>query len=142
MKNRWMMGWVLGILCTCLGVQAQTHNRLSKGMQTQQHDRLSKGAQTQAYDRLWKEVEQLEQKDLPQSVMAAVQQIYERAEREQNRPQLWKAYLTRMCYQAWVAPDSLEVDLRRLEQRAQQSASADERAVLYSFLGSAGFSVN
>ena len=135
MKNRWMMGWVLGILCTCLGVQAQTHNRLSKGMQTQQHDRLSKGAQTQAYDRLWKEVEQLEQKDLPQSVMAAVQQIYERAEREQNRPQLWKAYLTRMRYQAWVAPDSLEVDLRRLEQRAQQSASADERAVLYSFLG-------
>lgn len=117
------MGWVLGILCTCLGMQAQ------------QYDRLPKGAQTQTYNRLWKEVEQLEQKDLPQSVMAAVQQIYERAEREQNRPQLWKAYLTRMHYRALVAPDSLEVDLRMLEQRARQSASADERAILFSFLG-------
>ena len=47
--------------------------------------------QAQNYDRLWKEVEGLQEKDLPRSVIDAVDRIYALARKEENRPQMMKA---------------------------------------------------
>ena len=37
----------------------------------------------QTYDKMWKEVEQLQKKDLPQSVVSASMKIYDKAKAEQ-----------------------------------------------------------
>lgn len=91
--------------------------------------------QAQTYDRMWKELEVLERKDLPKSVIAEAMKIYDKAKAEQNVPQMMKAYLTAMQYRALITPDSLSVDIDGLEQWAQQSTHAVDKAVLYSILG-------
>lgn len=91
--------------------------------------------QAQTYDRMWKELEVLERKDLPKSVIAEAMKIYDKAKAEQNVPQMMKAYLTAMQYRALITPDSLSVDIDGLEQWAQQSTDAVDKAVLYSILG-------
>jgi hypothetical protein len=50
----------------------------------------------QTYSQLWKNVEQMEQKDMPKSVIAEAEKIYEKAKQERNVPQMLKAYLTMM----------------------------------------------
>ena len=40
--------------------------------------------QAQTYDNLWKELEVLERKDLPQSVISKAMKIYDKAKAEQN----------------------------------------------------------
>ena len=50
----------------------------------------------QSYDRLWKEVEESRKKDLPKTLISQVNQIYEKARKEKNTPQLLKAYLSRV----------------------------------------------
>ena len=62
----------------------------------------------QTYDKMWKEVEQLQKKDLPQSVVSASMKIYDKAKAERDVPQMMKAYLTAMQYRTLVIPDSLE----------------------------------
>lgn len=91
--------------------------------------------QAQTYDRMWKELEVLERKDLPKSVVAEAMKIYDKAKAEQNVPQMMKAYLIAMQYRALITPDSLSVDIDGLEQWAQQSTHAVDKAVLYSILG-------
>ena len=80
--------------------------------------------QAQTYDNLWKELEVLERKDLPKSVIS-----------EQNVPQMMKAYLTAMQYRSLLTPDSLKVDMNGLEQWASQTGSMEDKAILYSILG-------
>ena len=48
--------------------------------------------QAQTYDQLWIRVQQMEQKDLPKSVIAEAQSIYLKAKAEHNVPQMMKAY--------------------------------------------------
>ena len=45
----------------------------------------------QSYDRLWKEVEETRKKDLPQTLISQVNQIYEKARKEKNAPQMLKS---------------------------------------------------
>ena len=52
----------------------------------------------QTYSQLWKNVEQMEQKDMPKSVIAEAEKIYAKAKQERNVPQMMKAYLTMMTY--------------------------------------------
>lgn len=91
--------------------------------------------QAQTYDKMWKELEGLEQKDLPKSVISEAMKIYDKAKAEQNVPQMMKAYLTAMQYRSLLTPDSLHIDLKGLEQWAAQSTRAEDKAVLYSILG-------
>lgn len=105
-------GLLLGIMITLSGMKAQT------------------------YDSLWKQVETLEQKGLPKSAIAKVEEIYEKAKAEKKVSQMMKAYLTRMAYRGEIAPDSLKNDWRLLEQwAADAQTSLPDKAVLYSILG-------
>lgn len=91
--------------------------------------------QAQTYDKMWKELEVLEQKDLPQSVISEAMKIYDKAKAEQNVPQMMKAYLTAMQYRSLLTPDSLKVDMKGLEQWASRTGSVEDKAILYSILG-------
>ena len=91
--------------------------------------------QAQTYDNLWKELEVLERKDLPKSVISEAMKIYDKAKAEQNVPQMMKAYLTAMQYRSLLTPDSLKVDMNGLEQWASQTGSVEDKAILYFILG-------
>lgn len=91
--------------------------------------------QAQTYDNLWKELEVLERKDLPKSVISEAMKIYDKAKAEQNVPQMMKAYFTAMQYRSLLTPDSLKVDMNGLEQWASQTGSMEDKAILYSILG-------
>ena len=92
--------------------------------------------QAQTYDQLWKNVEQMKQKDLPKSVIAEAQRIYNKAKKERNVPQMMKAYLTMMDSRGSITPDSIPVDVKGLEEWAEaMSTQVQDKAVLYSILG-------
>lgn len=91
--------------------------------------------QAQTYDKMWKDLEVLEGKDLPKSVVSEAMKIYDKAKAEQNVPQMMKAYLTAMQYRALLTPDSLSVDMKGLEQWASRTTNIEDKAVLYSILG-------
>jgi len=92
--------------------------------------------QAQTYDQLWKRVQQMEQKDLPKSVIAEAEKIYAKAKVERDVPQMMKAYLTMMTYRGRISPDSISVDIKGLEEWASQKETAvQDKAVLYSILG-------
>lgn len=92
--------------------------------------------QAQTYDQFWKNVEQMKQKDLPKSVIAEAQRIYDKAKKERNVPQMMKAYLTMMDSRGSITPDSIQVDVKGLEEWAEASSTqVQDKAVLYSILG-------
>ena len=92
--------------------------------------------QAQTYERQWKKVEELEKKDLPKSVVEAAQTIYVKAEKEKNVPQMMKAFLTMMAYRNEISPDSLQVDLQKMEAWVSSSqTSVPDKAVLSSIMG-------
>lgn len=91
--------------------------------------------QAQTFDKMWKELEMLEQKDLPKSVVAKAMRIYDKAKAEQNVPHMMKAYLIAMQYRSVLTPDSLKADRDGLEQWAARATGVEEKAMLYSILG-------
>lgn len=92
--------------------------------------------QAQTYDQFWKNVEQMKQKDLPKSVIDEAQRIYDKAKKERNVPQMMKAYLTMMDSRGSITPDSIQVDVKGLEEWAEASSTqVQDKAVLYSILG-------
>ena len=88
--------------------------------------------QAQTYNQLWKNVEQMEKKDLPKSVIAEAQRIYDKAKKERNVPQMMKAYLTMMNYRGQISPDSISVDIKSgryyydMEDERQDVVAADQ----------------
>ena len=97
---------------------------------------LAMTMQAQTYNQLWKNVEQMEQKDMPKSVIAEAEKIYAKAKAERNVPQMMKAYLTMMAWQRYVTPDSLSVDIQGLEAWADEpDLTLQDKAVLNSILG-------
>ena len=92
--------------------------------------------QAQTYNQLWKKVEQMEQKDMPKSVIAEAEKIYAKAKAERNVPQMMKAYLTMLACRGNITPDSIAVDIKGLEEWAEASSTqVQDKAVLYSILG-------
>ena len=77
----------------------------------------------QSYDRLWKEVEETRKKDLPQTLISQVNQIYEKARKEKNAPQMLKAYLSQVECQVGLTPDSLQRELCRLNAWAAEETA-------------------
>ena len=86
----------------------------------------------QTYQSLWKNVEEFEKKDLPKSALNAVQQIYDKAEKEHHVPQMMKAFLAAMDYRYRISSDSLRVDKEKLLEWADATTNKVDQAVLYS----------
>lgn len=93
------------------------------------------GGMAQTYEQLWKEVEALQQKDLPQSVITEVNKIYRKAQAEHCLPQLMKAHLVRSESRIRLTPDSLAAERAALMQWTGQEQDTVARAVLHSLLG-------
>ena len=89
----------------------------------------------QSYEKLWKEVETLQQKDLPRSVLQKVNVIYEKARSEKNVSQLLRAQLMRASEQVHLTPDSTEVEVARLKAWAESETDSVTAALLYHLLG-------
>ena len=85
----------------------------------------------QTYSELWKQVEQAQEKDLPKTAMAHLEQIERKAGREQAYGQLLRATLTHARLTAEVAPDSLDPAVGRLEQQEQQASGQPVLQAVY-----------
>ena len=109
----------IGILC--LGLASELH--------------------AQSYNQLWNQVEKLEKKDLPKSIVETARTIYTKAEKEKNVPQMMKAFLTMTAYRNGISSDSLQIDIKKLETWADSpQTSVPDKAVLSSILGEVIFS--
>lgn len=95
---------------------------------------ISSFVQAQTYDKLWKQVEQAQQKSLPQTVLKLSDAIYQKGEREKNSGQMLKAYMLQMECRGALTPDSLYVGIERLEKWASQTNIPMDRAILHSLL--------
>ena len=76
----------------------------------------------QTYSELWRQVDDAQAKDLPQTAMSVLRKIEVKAEKEKSYGQLLKSALLISKLQAEVAPDSLQPAVERLEQKEQESA--------------------
>lgn len=92
--------------------------------------------QVQTYEKLWKQVEQAQQKSLPQTVVKLTEEICRKALDEKNSPQLLKAYLCRAAFQERLTPDSLYARLNEMERWVTTETDEAERAILHSLLSS------
>lgn len=88
----------------------------------------------QSYDKLWKQVEQAQKKSLPQTVIKLTGEIYQKAEKEKNAPQMLKATIYRDTYQEKLTPDSLYANLKNMEFWAQSEQNSVNKAILHSLL--------
>lgn len=93
------------------------------------------GGAAQSYERLWKNVEESRKKDLPQTLISQVNQIYEKARKEKNTPQLLKAYLSRVECQVELTPDSLQKELQYMKDWAIKENDPVQKAVLMFLTG-------
>ena len=92
--------------------------------------------QAQTYGRQWEKAEELKKMDLPKSVVEMARTIYVKAEKEKNVPQMMKSFLTMMAYRNEISPDSLQVDLQKMETWASSpQTTIPDKAVLYSIMG-------
>ena len=89
----------------------------------------------QSYDQMWKEVENLEKKDLPKSVIRQVNRIYAKAENEKNAPQMMKAFLVCAEKKVGLSPDSLAGQMDARRQWAAEEKDTVARAVLNHVMG-------
>lgn len=92
--------------------------------------------QAQTYEKLWKQVEQAQQKSLPQTVVKLTEDICRKALDEKNSPQLLKAYLCRAAFQERLTPDSLYARLNEMERWVTTETDETDRAILHSLLAS------
>ncbi|MDO5446539.1 MAG: alpha-2-macroglobulin family protein [Prevotellaceae bacterium] len=78
----------------------------------------------QTYDAMWKQVEQLGDKDLPQSQIEVLERIIPKAEKERAYGHLLKAELMRLQLNTNISPDSLLPAIQRLA--AKEKSVKDE----------------
>lgn len=89
----------------------------------------------QSYEQMWKQVEALEQKQLPKSAIKEVQKIYEHAKQEKNVPQMMKAHLTKASLSINITPDSLDRELSGLKTWVAEEKDPVYKAILNHLLG-------
>ena len=83
----------------------------------------------QTYQTLWKQVEEAQQKDLPQTAMTSLDRIAAKARKESAYGQLLKSTLLRARLQSEVAPDSLRPAVSRLEDLLKNARGEALKAV-------------
>lgn len=88
----------------------------------------------QSYNSLWKQVQQAQDKGLPQTVIKLTDQIARKAEQEKNAGQLLNAVLCGNEREERLTPDSFYVHLQAMEQWAARTAEPAEKAILHSLL--------
>lgn len=89
----------------------------------------------QSYEQMWKQVEALEQKQLPKSAIKELQKIYEHAKQEKNMPQMMKAHLTKASLSINVTSDSLDRELSGLKTWVAEEKDPVYKAILNHLLG-------
>lgn len=89
----------------------------------------------QSYEQMWKQVEVLEQKQLPKSAIQELRKIYEYAKQEKNVSQMMKAYLTRASLCIDITPDSLDSELSALKAWMEEEKDTVYQAILNNLLG-------
>ncbi|WP_291549776.1 alpha-2-macroglobulin family protein [Bacteroides sp.] len=89
----------------------------------------------QSYEQMWKQVEALEQKQLPESAIKELQKIYEHAKQEKNMPQMMKAHLTKASLSIDITPDSLDHELSGLKIWVAEEKDPVYKAILNNLLG-------
>lgn len=89
----------------------------------------------QSYEQMWKQVEALEQKQLPESAIKELQKIYEHAKQEKNMPQMMKAHLTKASLSIDITPDSLDHELSGLKTWVAEEKDPVYKAILNHLLG-------
>lgn len=88
------------------------------------------------YEKMWKEVTIFQQNDLPQSALKSAKNIFRKAMDDNNKGEMMKAYLYMLQMRKEISADSLQPDIKRLEQMTNEATDSVERAVLNSLLGS------
>ncbi|MBM6993710.1 MAG: alpha-2-macroglobulin [Prevotella sp.] len=89
----------------------------------------------QSYSSLWKKVSEAQTKDLPKTQIEWLDQIARKAEKEAQYGHLIKAQLMRSAVNTQISPDSADVEIDRLEQKAQAAKDPVLQAVYASVLG-------
>ena len=89
----------------------------------------------QTYNSLWKQVEEADNKDLPQTQMKVLCKIVDKAEREQAYGQLLKASLMHARVQTMLSPDSLSPFVERLKKKVEATKNVPLQAIYYAVLG-------
>ena len=79
----------------------------------------------QSYKKMWKQLEEAQEKDLPQQVIKKADEIAAKALGDKEYGHLLKARLTALDVQVSVAPDSLQPMVSRME--AELRSTGDER---------------
>ena len=80
----------------------------------------------QSFDALWQQVNQAEQKDLPKTQISLLQKIEQKGQKEKAYGQILAASLLASRLQTEIAPDSAEVELKRLKGKAKMVEGKDE----------------
>lgn len=96
---------------------------------------LSAPAFARNYEKLWKEVADYQQKDLPQSALKSARSIFQKAMNDDNKGEMIRAYLYMLQMKSSISADSLQPDMKRLENMTATSKDSVEKAVLHSLLG-------
>jgi len=94
------------------------------------------GLTAQTYNTWWKQVEEAQQKDLPQTALAHLEKIEKKAQKERSYGQLLKSTLLHARLQSEVSPDSLSPAVSRIEQQLQAADTPALRAVYATVLAS------
>lgn len=90
--------------------------------------------EAQNYDRMWKEVESLQKKDHPRSVIEKTESIFSQALADKNLPQMIKAFMVCSEYKVRLSPDSLYAQKEILKKWTASESDAVGKAVLNSIM--------
>lgn len=96
---------------------------------------LSPRLSAQTYEQMWKQVEAMENKQLPKSAAAEAERIRLRAQSEKNVPQLIKASLAKASFIIDVTPDSVASQLNHLKKQVREEKDPVHKAVLNYLIG-------
>ena len=88
----------------------------------------------QTYQQLWKQVEEAQDKDLPQTAIQHLERIEKKAQKESAYGQLLKSTLLHARLQSEVSADSLRSSVSRLEQQVEGLSDEALKAVYYTVL--------
>ena len=86
------------------------------------------------YNKAWKEVQEFDDKELPESALKAVNIIYERAKQDNNAAQLVKAVVHQLKYTDYKEENAIALNLARV-QAELRTASFPVKPLLHSMLG-------
>ena len=93
----------------------------------------------QTYQQLWKQVEEAQEKDLPQKAIQQLERIEKKAQKESAYGQLLKSTLLHSRLQAEVSADSLQSSVARLERNVESLSDEALKAVYYTVLSKVSY---